>query len=120
MAQKVFLLEGSPGITRTVVSTDDSVRTIPDNVKYADGSKPDIDDTASKWATKVLLVVEGADIRFAFGTDPNITPGSIVGALLTNGSLLVLGSAAQINAFRYTNAVAGANATIHFYPEYRS
>jgi hypothetical protein len=120
MAQKVFLLEGSPGITRTVVSTDDTVMQVPDNAKYLDGSIPDIDDPSSKWASKMIIVVEGADIRFAFGTDPDITGGSEVGAILTDGSSVVLGSFAQITAFRYTNAVAGANATIHFYPEYRS
>lgn len=117
MAQTVFVLEGIPGITRSVVSTDDSVMRVPDNVKYVEGSAPEPYEPISKTAQKVSIVVEGGDIRFAFGVDPNIT--TPVGAILKEGNSLELTSAAQIAEFRYTNATAGVNVVLHFYPEFR-
>jgi len=117
MAQSVFIMEGTPGVTHTVVSTDDSVMSVPNNVKYIDGSVPEPQDPISKTAQKVTVVVEGGDIRFAFGVDPDIaTP---VGAILKEDNSIKLTSAAQIAEFRYTNATAGVNVTVHFYPEFR-
>jgi len=98
-----MMLPGRPFAT-VRKATDDTVDNLTDGGQYTDS-----DGNPAEWA--MVECNSANEVRYAFGATP--TQGaSGLGHDLANGDIIILTSAAQIEAFKYTSATNAAASAI--------
>lgn len=107
MTQIVNAIGGAP------ISTPDPITATDDTVHVLTSAH--YQKSEGHVCRYLTVVVENAPIRVRFGADP--VAGS-KGVMIEPGAAIKLDNLAQLKAFGWCNGIAGANATVQYFPEY--